>query len=450
MAVSVFLLTMVVFLPFNAHYSYPGEQAGKGAAVTDGGCVTAGNTALDQSGNTQLLYACLNPCGEVVWADSICFGSSTAILAVTEVEAGLVFTGSSSSPSTSEDALAWAITDDFQQLWTFSMDLSLQERFTSVAQGEGGNVVCAGSTNSIGAGGNDVLIVAIDEFGDQVFRRTYGTTGEEAVYHISACDDGGFILACQAMDWGAGNGDYWIIRTDSMGDSLWTGTYGGSEFDYPWRVIQSGEYYYVAGNTLSYGEGSYDWWILKLDSAGDVVWERTWGGKNTDTCMALLDTGSGIMAAGSWEESLNQFRATVVCYDYNGDVTDEWFYQQGMIRSLAQTDDGCYLMGGTTYATDADLWALCVDSTGYAPEMGVDNFEPPPVLLLGSNPVNGVLTLELPEGSNVVRVRDLSGRTVYEEEPGEGQVTIRLPDLPSGVYSITTGQGIERRFTLLR
>ena len=449
MAATALVAFVFGFLPFNTNFSYPGDQAGKGAALISQGCIVAGNTALDQSGNMQLLYACMDHSGTILWADSIYWDSSTAMLNLEEIDSGVVFTGSSSNSSTAEDALAWAVTSDFQELWTFHLNLPLQERFTSAAQGSDGNVVCAGSTNSIGAGGNDVLMVAIDENGDQLFRKTYGTTGEEAVYHISPCDDGGFILACQAMDWGAGNGDYWIIRTDSMGDTLWTGTYGGAEFDYPWRVIQSGEYYYVAGNTLSYGEGSYDWWILKLDSSGNILWDRTWGSRNTDTCMALAETDSGILVGGSSEEVQNEFRATAVGFDENGNVTHEWFYQPGMIRSITATDEG-YLMGGTTYFADGDLWALSVDSTGYAPEMGIETGESVTEPLLERNPVNGILALNLPVGSNAVYVRDLSGRTVYEEKAGEGRVYIQLPDLPSGVYSITTGQGIERRFTLLR
>ena len=56
-------------------------------------------------------------------------------------------------------------------------------------------------------------------------RACYTSVGEEAAaYHVSPCDDGGYILSGQAMDWGAGLGDYWVPRTDSQGDTLWTGT----------------------------------------------------------------------------------------------------------------------------------------------------------------------------------------------------------------------------------
>lgn len=197
----ILIAILIAFQPFNASLVYTGDQAGKGAAVTSFGCITAGNTSLDQSGNMQVLYAALDETGMVLWSDSIHWNQSSEILSVTNIAEALVFTGSSSNQSTSEDALAWAVSPDCQQMWTFSLALPLQERFNSAAQGADGTVVCAGSTNSIGAGGNDVLMVALDETGNQVWRQTYGTTGEEAVYHISPCSDGGFIMACQAMIW---------------------------------------------------------------------------------------------------------------------------------------------------------------------------------------------------------------------------------------------------------
>jgi hypothetical protein len=121
-----------------------------------------------------------------------------------------------------------------------------------------------------------------------------------------------------------------------------------------------------------------------------------------------------------------------------------------MIRSISAVDNGCFLMGGVTGSPDGDLWAVCADSTGYAPEMGIETGGEQLQLLLGTNPVRGTLSLVLPEGSNLVSVRDICGRTVYEREAGEGLLTIQLLELPSGVYSVTAGQGIEQRFTLLR
>ncbi|HOP27549.1 MAG TPA: T9SS type A sorting domain-containing protein [Candidatus Sabulitectum sp.] len=433
------ILSLIVYIPFNSFLPYDGEQAGKGAAAISVGCVTAGNTALDASGNMQIIFSVIDETGTVLWYDSLYRGNSSEILGVSETGSGPVLTGSSSNPSTSEDALALAMDGQMQPVWTFSLDLPLQERFTSAAGSEG-ITLCAGSTNSIGAGGNDVLMVAVDQNGGELWRKTYGTTGEEAVYHVSLCSDGGYVMACQAMDWGAGNGDYWIIRTDSSGDTLWTGTYGGPEFDYPWRVIQSGDDFFVAGNTLSFGQGSYDWWILKLDADGNVLWERIWGEENTDTCMALAETPWGILVGGASEQGLNNILATAVLLDDSGEVAAEWFFQPGMIRSLSITGDGHCLIGGTVFSPDGNLWAMCVDSNGYAPELGIEpEADHGPMIHLYSNPAREYLRINLAGGSGQVTVRDLTGRTVLETEMENGEASLLIGELPPGVYSVSAG-----------
>ncbi len=442
------LLAFLSFQPFNTSFPYPGQQDGKGSIETSFGCITAGVTQLDASGNMQVLYAAFNQAGDFLWADSIHWDQSSEIFALQDFDGGILFTGSSTNPSTTEDALVWAVTPDCQELWTYTLDLPLQERFTSAAQGTDGKIVCAGSTVSIGAGGNDVLMVALDQNGERLWTKTYGTPGEEAVYHISPCADGGFVLSCQAMDWGGGNGDYWIIRTDASGDTLWTGTYGGPEFEYPWRVIQDGDFFYVAGSTLSFGEGSYDWWILKLDSSGTLIWDRTWGYKGTDTCMALELSGDGIVAGGISEPVQGQMLATVVSFDQNGDVTDEWFYQPGIVRSIRNTGNG-FLVGGSTFAAGEDLWAMWTDSTGYAPELGLEHSVPTGGMTLGSNPVSGSLEVFAPASVSSITVRDTAGRTVLRGGiSGHGQFDVS--GLPPGIYTISAREGMSARFAVVR
>jgi hypothetical protein len=443
------LLAAAAFLPFNAVLPYPGTQEGKGAAAASFGCVTAGTSPLDASGNTQILYAAFDEAGGLLWADSVYLGQSSEIIAIQSFNGGAVLTGSSTHPSTTEDALAIAFSHDFELLFAYTLDLPYQERFTAAAQGADGSIVCAGSTVSLGAGGNDVLMVALDENGERLWMKTYGTPGEEAVYHISPCSDGGYVMACQAMDWGAGNGDYWIMRTDSEGDTLWTGTYGGPEFEYPWRVLESGEHYYVAGSTLSFGEGSYDWWVLKLDSAGNIVWDRTWGYKGTDTCMALALTDWGLVAGGFSEPVQGQIVATMVGFDHDGNVTSEWFYQPGIIRSIVNTGDGGFLVGGSVFGSDEDLWAMWVDSTGYAPELGTGPTDSHGGILLHSNPVSSSIAVSLPSGITSLEVTDMAGRVVARQN-GCCSMVLDVSDLPVGVYVLSADGESPVRFAVIR
>ncbi len=448
------LILLIGLIPFNVNCEYPGDQAGKGATLSSFGCMSAGNTPLDASGNTQILMAAYDESGLFLWTDSFHLGQSSEIFAVQSWDGGLIFTGSWSSPSTGVNALAHAVSSDCQRMWTYSLELADLETFTTAAQGTDGTIVCAGRTNSYGAGGSDVLMVALDQSGNELWKKTYGTPGEEAVYHISSCSDGGYILACQAMDWGAGLGDYWIIRTDSAGDTLWTGTYGGAEFEYPWRVLQAGENFYVAGNTLSFGAGSYDWWILKLDSSGNMIWETVWGLKNTDSCMALAIRDGEAVVGGAAETASGVFESAVVIFDEDGYVLEDWYYDPGMIRSIETLESEGFLIGGVTYESNSALWTMCTDSLGNSPEMGISPEIRSTGISLSRNPVSSSVEIEIGLGSqtesSTITVHDISGRIVGTALLRDGKTVFDVTNLSPGIYSIRSSNGDTTRMAVLR
>ena len=444
------LLLLTGLLPFNTNCEYTGDQAGKGASLTAFGCITTGNTMLDASGNMQILMAAYDEAGFFLWTDSFYQGQSSEILAVQPWSDGLIFTGSWSDPSTGSNALAYAVTTQCQQMWSYSLELDGLDRFTTATQGSDGTIVCAGRTNSFGAGGCDVLMVALDQSGTELWRKVYGTSGEEAAYHISACSDGGYVLACQAMSWGPGLGDYWIIRTDSTGDTLWTGTYGGPEFEYPWRVQQCGDNFYVAGNTLSYGAGSYDWWILKLDSSGNMIWDTVWGTKNTDSCMALAVRNGEAVVGGASEAVLNQFEATIVVFDEEGTPTEEWFYEPAMIRSIETLENNGFLVGGVVYDSDSDLWAMCTDSLGNSPEMGMAHDIPSSGITLLNNPASMSVTIRVLDGSSTITILDISGRIAGKVQVSSETSFFDVSSLPAGIYSVQSSNGGVTRMAVLR
>jgi hypothetical protein len=442
---------LLAFVPFNVQLDYPGDQEGKGVGITDFGCLAVATSPLDASGNTQVLMAAYDEWGSLLWTDSIYWGDCSEALSIQPWSGGLILTGSWTQSSSGMNAVAMAVDGQGAEEWTYLLELSGTERFTSAAQGTDGTIVCAGSTNSEGAGGTDLLMVALDPEGGYLWRKTYGTVGEEAAYHISPCDDGGFFLVGQAMDWGAGLGDFWVLRTDSNGDTLWTGTYGGSEFDYPWRGIQCGDSYYVAGNTLSFGAGSYDWLVLKLDSNGGVVWDAVFGGHGTDSNMALTTRDGLPVVAGMTEVTGTGFLGTVVIFDDQGEPLDQWVYDPGMIRSIELLPEGGFLMSGTGIGNAGDIAVRSVDADGGTPPLGIgDGTEPVTPLRLLPNPASGSVTVLLPVDSGFLRIYDISGRLAAETQADEGRVTLDISRLPEGVYTVTLSGGDASRLTVVR
>ena len=138
----------------------------------------------------------------------------------------------------------------------------------SVAQTSDGGYIVAGRTRSFGAGEYDVYLVKTDGLGDTIWTRTYGGGGEDLGYSVALTSDGGYIVAGYTGSFGAG-GDVYLVKTDAVGDTILTRTYGGSSDDWGYSVAQTSDGgYIVAGRTASFGAGGSDIYLIKTDSLG--------------------------------------------------------------------------------------------------------------------------------------------------------------------------------------
>lgn len=446
LALSAILLTGV----FNTLVPHPGDQEGKAAVPTSYGCIVAGNTPSGGSGDTQILLAGLDNAGGLLWVDSLIRGRSCNLIAMTAVEGGMVITGSMTEEEVGVMAMALFIDEYGQVQWEYRNRVS-NEHFTAACQGTDGTIVCAGGTTNEGAGGFDVVLAAMDPDGTLLWRKTLGTADEETAHHVAACSDGGYIVSGLAMGWGAGLGDYWIIRTDSQGDTLWSTTCGGPQFDYPWRTIQHGDCFYVTGSTLSFGMGSYDWWVLKLDEEGGLVWDAVWGGKGTDTSMALTVSDGRAVAAGYSEPETGEIVQTVVVFGgEDGEVLDEWVYDAGLVRQITSLPEGGFLLGGSGVLSDEDIMAKEVDAQGECPPMGISGSGSPDTPLPAPNPACSVAEFRTSTGATEVRVFDLSGRLVWEGVPTDGVVQLDVTGFRNGVYLVSDGVALPARLVVLR
>jgi hypothetical protein len=106
-----------------------------------------------------------------------------------------------------------------------------------------------------------------------VWEVSFGGYEEDAAYSVIETSDGGFTLAGSTMSFGNGDNDVWLVKTDSTGDHIWNKTYGGNAFDRALTIINTDDGgFMLFGNTESYGYGDLDIWLIKTDANGVPEW----------------------------------------------------------------------------------------------------------------------------------------------------------------------------------
>ena len=163
--------------------------------------------------------------------------------------------------------------------WQSTFGGGSEDRGYSVQQTSDGGYMILGYTASYGSGGQDVYLVKTDSDGNQLWQKTLGGTSSDMGYSLQRATDGGYIIAGTTTSYGAGYSDVYLVKTDSDGEMRWQKTFGGSDYERGYSAQQTSDGgYIIAGTTYSYGSGGYDVYLVKTNSDGDQLWQKTFGG----------------------------------------------------------------------------------------------------------------------------------------------------------------------------
>jgi predicted secreted protein len=239
-----------------------------------------------------------------------------------------------------------------------------------VQQTSDGGYIITGSTESFGAGGQDVWLIKTASNGTEAWSKTFGGASGDAGYAVQQTSDGGYIITGATYSFGAGGRDVWLIKTASNGTEEWSKTFGGASYDAGFGVQQTTDGGYImTGFTMSYGAGSSDVWLIKASSSGAEEWNKTFGGPGYDGGVSVQQTSDGGYVATAIT-SANGFDVLLIKTASNG--TEEWEKTFGgpgfdVSNSVAQTADGGYVVTGLTTSLGAggqDGWLIKTASDG--------------------------------------------------------------------------------------
>lgn len=193
--------------------------------------------------------------------------------------------------------------------------------------------IITGSTQSFTNGDDDLYLALLDTNGALLWSKTFGNSGIEAGYCVRQTSDSGFIVAGISSSFGAGSMDFYLVRTDKNGDTLWTQTYGGTDFDYGFTVEQSIDGGFIlAGQESSTNGGIANAWVLKVDPLGDTIWTQkhplgAWTGsigihQRADSSMVIFgDYANNVTGPGDYDlfwmelDSMGDILSTVMMDD---------------------------------------------------------------------------------------------------------------------------------------
>lgn len=297
--------------------------------------------------------------------------------------------------------------------WIKSFGGSGEDTAQSIAKLSDGGYAILGYTNSVDGdvshkilGVNDYWLLRLDAEGNLLWSKTYGGSKDDKGQQVIETFDGGFALVGYAMsDDGDGSNnegfhDNWILRLDASGTILWERSFGFSGHDHSYGVVQTadGGFFFTGfldvtqssgeGNT---GKGQYltrhgvgEFWGTRLDSEGELLWRRYFGGTNNDRAHSVVqaDDGGFIMAGFSESDdfdisnSKGSYDFWAVKVDKNGSM--QWEKSYGgtgieIAQDIAKTADGNYVITGNTFSNDtdvsknngeSDVWLIKIDDNG--------------------------------------------------------------------------------------
>jgi hypothetical protein len=187
----------------------------------------------------------------------------------------------------------------------------------SIQQTKDGGYIVAGGNSA------DVYVIKLDANGNKSWEKTYGGSDDDIANSIQQTKDGGYIVAGGTHSFGAGRGDVYVIKLDANGNKVWEKTYGRRGDDEAKSIQQTTDGgYIVAGYTKSFGAGGEDFYIIKLDANGNMVWEKTYGGSDDDGAHSIQQTSDGgyIVAGRTYSFGIEGFDIYVIKMDAEGNT----------------------------------------------------------------------------------------------------------------------------------
>ncbi len=247
-------------------------------------------------------------------------------------------------------------------------DASSNKAF-SVISLSNGDIVISGQTGSTPTT-KDVFLMRTDSLGNMIWTKSYGTAQSEEGRVCKQTPDGGFIISGYSS---STNVDAALIKTDANGVLQWSKKYGGTGNDFAWPldITNTGEIYFAGWSSSTIYGGLYDAFIVKTNNTGDTLWTKMLGTASEDYFRGLATTSDGgCIAVGETNGWSSNYDVNVVKLNSSGATM--WTKILGTVSdvdyawTVKQTSDGGYIIGGNSGVNSGtgDILLIKLDASG--------------------------------------------------------------------------------------
>ncbi len=248
------------------------------------------------------------------------------------------------------------------------------DNLSDVKQTADSGYIAVGSTfsNEADPGVEYLWVIRTNAVGDTLWTKYFGNGGgNDAAKSVEITHDGNFVVAGETGSYSQDGLDAWILKLDSNGDAIWTQTYSGTKADAASSVIIDKKGYYVVTGYTKGVSGIRDALLLKYDSDGNLLWDRTYGGTNKEWMNDLCQTEDGNYVLTGYTTSFGVISEDLylIKTDENGDTVWTKTYGAAADQNGHGIDmipgGGAIVAGWTgTFLSDSDIWLLRIDEDG--------------------------------------------------------------------------------------
>jgi hypothetical protein len=222
------------------------------------------------------------------------------------------------------------------------------------------NIYVTGTTESFGAGYEDVILVKYDINGTQIWNKTWGGFNDDKAHKMTIDKQDYIYIVGYTSSYGIGTDDVAILKFDKNGNKIWNYTWGGANSDRAFDVRFDGNnYLYITGYTVSFGPSSFNLFLLKYDLDGNKIWNRTWGGDGQEEGLGLGIGNDGYIYVNGYTKSFGNGLNDIVILKYNSNGDLQWNYTWGSQYSeygqdlVLDSSNNIYTGGYVYYNTTA-------------------------------------------------------------------------------------------------